>query len=80
MGPARANPPSGARGDRPRRVRHRLVFNILTGESSLRAVIQGAVEAGRRRAQCVRCFFGIRAAVTRNADRYQLEFGALALC
>ena len=40
-------------------------------------VITRPIEAGRRRAHCVRCFFGIRAAVTRNAERYQREFGAV---
>jgi class 3 adenylate cyclase len=40
-------------------------------------VITWPIEAGRRRAHCVRCFFGIRAAVTRNAERYQREFGAV---
>jgi adenylate cyclase len=40
-------------------------------------VITWPIEVGRRRAHCVRCFFGIRAAVTRNAERYQREFGAV---
>jgi len=40
-------------------------------------VITWPIEAGLRRAHCVRCFFGIRATVARNADRYARDFGTV---
>jgi adenylate cyclase len=38
-------------------------------------VVTWPTEAGVRTANCVRCFFGIRAAVTRHATRYERDFG-----
>jgi adenylate cyclase len=38
-------------------------------------VITWPIETGVRSANCVRCFFGIRAAVERNAGRYKDTFG-----
>jgi adenylate cyclase len=38
-------------------------------------VITWPIDAGVRSANCVRCFFGIRAAVQRSASRYDLAFG-----
>lgn len=38
-------------------------------------VITWMMEAGLRAANCVRCFFGIRAAVARHAARYERDFG-----
>ena len=38
-------------------------------------VITWPLMRGVRAANCVRCFFGIRAAVARHADRYQRDFG-----
>jgi adenylate cyclase len=40
-------------------------------------VITWRSEAGLRAANCVRCFFGIRAAVARHAARYDREFGVV---
>ena len=40
-------------------------------------VITWPIAAGLRRAHCIRCFFGIRAAVARNADRYTRDFGTV---
>jgi adenylate cyclase len=40
-------------------------------------VITWPIEAGVREANCVRCFFDIRAAVERNAHRYELDFGVV---
>jgi adenylate cyclase len=40
-------------------------------------VITWRIEAGLSQANCVRCFFDIRAAVARNADRYERSFGAV---
>ena len=40
-------------------------------------VITWPLEAGVRRANCVRCFFAIRAAVGRDALRYEQHFGAV---
>jgi adenylate cyclase len=40
-------------------------------------VITWPIEAGVRSANCVRCFFAIRAAVERNAHRYELAFGTV---
>lgn len=38
-------------------------------------VLTWAMETGLRSANCVRCFFAIRAAVTRRAARYERDFG-----
>jgi adenylate cyclase len=38
-------------------------------------VVTWRTEAGVRAANCVRCFFGIRAAVTDHARRYERDFG-----
>jgi adenylate cyclase len=38
-------------------------------------VITWPIEAGVRAANCVRCFFGIRAAVERDLARYERDFG-----
>jgi adenylate cyclase len=38
-------------------------------------VVTWPTEAGVRAANCVRCFFGILAAVTRHATRYERDFG-----
>jgi adenylate cyclase len=38
-------------------------------------VITWASAAGLRAANCIRCFFGIRAAVARDAARYERDFG-----
>jgi adenylate cyclase len=40
-------------------------------------VVTWPLEAGARSANCVRCFFGVRDAVARAADRYQREFGVV---
>jgi len=40
-------------------------------------VITWPLEAGVRSANCVRCFFGIRAVVTRHADGYIRDFGVV---
>src|SRR6266536_2489014 len=40
-------------------------------------VITWPIEAGLRDAHCVRCFFGIRATVARNANRYARDFGTV---
>ena len=40
-------------------------------------VITWPIEAGVRSANCVRCFFASRAAVERNAHRYELAFGTV---
>ena len=40
-------------------------------------VITWPMMAGVRAANCVRCFFGIRAALAKNRARYEQEFGAL---
>ena len=40
-------------------------------------MITWPIEAGVREANCVRCFFDIRAAVERNAHRYELDFGVV---
>jgi adenylate cyclase len=40
-------------------------------------VITWPIEAGMRAANCVRCFFGIRAAVARHAARYERDFGVV---
>jgi adenylate cyclase len=40
-------------------------------------VIAWPIEAGLRAANCVRCFFEIRAAVGRHALRYERDFGAV---
>ena len=40
-------------------------------------VITWPIEAGLRAANCVRCFFGIRAAVARHAARYERDFGVV---
>jgi len=40
-------------------------------------VITWPIEVGVRFANCVRCFFGIRSAVERTADRYELNFGTV---
>jgi len=40
-------------------------------------VITWPMEAGIRAASCVRCFFGIRSALAKQAARYQRDFGAL---
>ena len=40
-------------------------------------VITWRMEAGRRDANCVRCFFDIRATVARHADRYTRDFGTV---
>jgi adenylate cyclase len=39
-------------------------------------VVTWPIDKGVRAANCVRCFFGIRAAVERNAGRYDRTFGA----
>jgi adenylate cyclase len=38
-------------------------------------VVTWRTEAGVRAANCIRCFFGIRATVTSHATRYEREFG-----
>ncbi|MCC6212956.1 MAG: hypothetical protein IT513_18110 [Burkholderiales bacterium] len=40
-------------------------------------VITWPMAAGLREANCVRCFFGIRAALAKQASRYERDFGAL---
>ena len=40
-------------------------------------VVTWRLDAGLRMANCVRCFFGIRATVARHAPRYQREFGTV---
>jgi adenylate cyclase len=40
-------------------------------------VVTWRMDTGIRAANCVRCFFGIRAAVARHADRYEAEFGVV---
>ena len=40
-------------------------------------VITWPIEPGVRSANCVRCFFGIRAVVERTAGRYELAFGTV---
>jgi adenylate cyclase len=40
-------------------------------------VVTWPMETGLRAANCIRCFFGIRAAVARNRARYERDFGAL---
>jgi adenylate cyclase len=40
-------------------------------------VITWPIEAGVRAANCVRCFFGIRSALERRSDRYELDFGVV---
>ena len=40
-------------------------------------VITWRIEAGVRAANCIRCFFGIRAAVIRHAARYERDFGVV---
>ena len=40
-------------------------------------VITWPIEAGIRAANCVRCFFGVRAAVSRRAARYDRDFGVV---
>jgi adenylate cyclase len=40
-------------------------------------VITWPIEAGLRGANCVRCFFGIRAAVERDPARYERDFGTV---
>ena len=40
-------------------------------------VVTWRLDAGLRAANCVRCFFGIRATVARHASRYQREFGTV---
>ncbi len=40
-------------------------------------VITWPTEVGVRAANCVRCFFGIRAEVTRHAARYERDFGTV---
>jgi adenylate cyclase len=40
-------------------------------------VITWPIDAGLREANCIACFFGIRAAVARQAARYEREFGVI---
>jgi adenylate cyclase len=40
-------------------------------------VITWPIEVGLRGASCIRCFFGIRDRVAREAERYRREFGAV---
>jgi adenylate cyclase len=40
-------------------------------------VVTWPTKAGVRAANCVRCFFGIRAAVARHASRYERDFGTV---